>query len=48
VRASGRPGADEARVAKIAGAIGTPADRILFLSDHPDELDAAAAAGCGV
>ncbi|MEV6429376.1 acireductone synthase [Nocardia sp. NPDC051463] len=30
---------------KIAGAIGTPAGRILFLSDHPDELDAAVAAG---
>ncbi|NKY27603.1 acireductone synthase [Nocardia gamkensis] len=30
---------------KIAGAIGIPAERILFLSDHPDELDAATAAG---
>ncbi|MFF2550231.1 acireductone synthase [Nocardia sp. NPDC058058] len=30
---------------KIAGAIGVPADSILFLSDHPDELDAAVAAG---
>ncbi|WP_040748480.1 acireductone synthase [Nocardia transvalensis] len=30
---------------KIAGAIGEPPGRILFLSDHPDELDAAAAAG---
>ncbi|WP_159849513.1 acireductone synthase [Nocardia sp. CY41] len=30
---------------KIAGAIGTPAEHILFLSDHPDELDAAVAAG---
>ncbi|WP_378733497.1 acireductone synthase [Nocardia brasiliensis] len=30
---------------KIAGAIGVPADGILFLSDHPDELDAAVAAG---
>ncbi|WP_024805080.1 acireductone synthase [Nocardia sp. BMG51109] len=30
---------------KIAGAIGVPADRLLFLSDHPDELDAARAAG---
>ncbi|WP_327109751.1 acireductone synthase [Nocardia sp. NBC_01730] len=28
----------------IAGAIGLPAERILFLSDHPDELDAAVAA----
>jgi enolase-phosphatase E1 len=32
----------------IAGVIGLPAERILFLSDHPDELDAAAAAGCSV
>ncbi|MEU7764259.1 acireductone synthase [Nocardia sp. NPDC049190] len=31
--------------AKIASAIGLPAERILFLSDHPDELDAAVAAG---
>ncbi|WP_280265502.1 acireductone synthase [Nocardia wallacei] len=30
---------------KIAGMIGVPAGQILFLSDHPDELDAAAAAG---
>ena len=30
---------------KIAGALGTPVERILFLSDHPDELDAASAAG---
>lgn len=30
---------------KIAGSIGAPAERILFLSDHPDELDAAVAAG---
>ncbi|MFI6040746.1 acireductone synthase [Nocardia sp. NPDC051321] len=30
---------------KIAGTIGVPGDRILFLSDHPDELDAAVAAG---
>ncbi|WP_327139507.1 acireductone synthase [Nocardia sp. NBC_01327] len=30
---------------KIAGAIGVPAQSILFLSDHPDELDAAVAAG---
>lgn len=30
---------------KIASAIGIPADQILFLSDHPDEVDAAAAAG---
>ncbi|SUD48604.1 Predicted enolase-phosphatase [Nocardia otitidiscaviarum] len=33
---------------KIAGAIGVPAHRILFLSDHPDELDAAVAAGWSV
>ncbi|WP_019926257.1 acireductone synthase [Nocardia sp. BMG111209] len=30
---------------KIAGAIGVAGDRILFLSDHPDEVDAAVAAG---
>ncbi|NNH69038.1 acireductone synthase [Nocardia uniformis] len=30
---------------KIASAIGVAAERILFLSDHPDELDAAVAAG---
>ncbi|PXX69050.1 acireductone synthase [Nocardia tenerifensis] len=30
---------------KIASGIGVPGDRILFLSDHPDELDAAVAAG---
>ncbi|MGW4841240.1 acireductone synthase [Nocardia brasiliensis] len=30
---------------KIASTIGVPAERILFLSDHPDELDAAVAAG---
>ena len=29
----------------ISDAIGTAANQILFLSDHPDELDAAAAAG---
>jgi enolase-phosphatase E1 len=33
---------------KISGAIGVPVDQILFLSDHPDELDAAAAAGWSV
>jgi enolase-phosphatase E1 len=32
----------------IAKAISTAANRILFLSDHPDELDAAAAAGWSV
>ncbi|MEU2253277.1 acireductone synthase [Nocardia xishanensis] len=30
---------------KIASAIGVPAAEILFLSDHPEELDAAVAAG---
>lgn len=30
---------------KIASAIGVPADQILFLSDHPDEVDAATTAG---
>ncbi|MRH90644.1 acireductone synthase [Nocardia sp. SYP-A9097] len=30
---------------KIAGTIGVPAESILFLSDHSDELDAAVAAG---
>jgi enolase-phosphatase E1 len=39
------PKRDAAAYEKIAGAIGTPADRILFLSDHPDELDAAVGAG---
>jgi enolase-phosphatase E1 len=32
----------------IAGAIGEAPDRILFLSDHPDELDAATQAGWSV
>jgi enolase-phosphatase E1 len=32
----------------IATAIGLAHDRILFLSDHPDELDAAVAAGWSV
>lgn len=30
---------------RIAAAVGAPAGQILFLTDHPDELDAAAAAG---
>jgi enolase-phosphatase E1 len=34
--------------ARIAQAIGLTPNRILFLSDHPDELDAAAAAGWSV
>jgi enolase-phosphatase E1 len=33
---------------RIAEAIGRPAERILFLSDHPDELDAAVYAGWSV
>lgn len=33
---------------KLAGVIGLPGDQILFLSDHPDELDAAVAAGWSV
>jgi enolase-phosphatase E1 len=33
---------------RIADAIGLSASRILFLSDHPDELDAAAGAGWSV
>ncbi|MBF6328204.1 acireductone synthase [Nocardia transvalensis] len=36
---------ERASYEKIAGAIGVPAEQILFLSDHPDELDAAVAAG---
>jgi enolase-phosphatase E1 len=32
----------------IAEAIGTAPNRILFLSDHPDELDAAASVGWSV
>ncbi|MCX4091862.1 acireductone synthase [Nocardia sp. alder85J] len=38
------PKREAASYEKIAGAVGVPADRILFLSDHPDEIDAAAAA----
>jgi enolase-phosphatase E1 len=33
---------------RIAEVIGLPADKILFLSDHPDELDAAVLAGWSV
>jgi enolase-phosphatase E1 len=33
---------------RIAEAIGLPADQILLLSDHPDELDAAVSAGWSV
>ncbi len=42
---SAGPKREAASYDKIAGAIGAPAERILFLSDHPDELDAAATAG---
>jgi enolase-phosphatase E1 len=45
---SAGPKREPASYEKIASAIGTPADRILFLSDHPDELDAAVAAGWSV
>ncbi|WP_433683160.1 acireductone synthase [Nocardia sp. CA-119907] len=41
---SAGPKREAASYAKIAGAIGISVDRILFLSDHPDELDAAVAA----
>ncbi|MGQ4599207.1 acireductone synthase [Nocardia sp. R6R-6] len=36
---------DSASYDKIADTISTPPDNILFLSDHPDELDAAVTAG---
>ncbi|MCM6775242.1 acireductone synthase [Nocardia sp. CDC159] len=39
------PKREAASYEKIAGAIGVPGERILFLSDHPDELDAAVAEG---
>jgi enolase-phosphatase E1 len=39
---------DPASYHKIAEAIGLPAAQILLLSDHPDELDTAAAAGWAV
>jgi enolase-phosphatase E1 len=39
---------ESASYEKIADAIGVSADKILFLSDHPDELDAAVAAGWSV
>ncbi|MGV9820857.1 acireductone synthase [Nocardia xishanensis] len=39
------PKREAASYDKIASAIGVPAAEILFLSDHPDELDAAVAAG---
>ncbi|MFF0528743.1 acireductone synthase [Nocardia amikacinitolerans] len=39
------PKREAASYDKIACAIGVPAAEILFLSDHPDELDAAVAAG---
>ncbi|MET7769667.1 acireductone synthase [Nocardia sp. NPDC005366] len=42
------PKRESASYETIASEIGVPAGRILFLSDHPDELDAAAAAGWSV
>lgn len=33
---------------RIAGAVGVVSSQLLFLSDHPDELDAARMAGCCV
>ncbi|MBS4727131.1 acireductone synthase [Mycobacterium sp. SM1] len=39
---------DSASYQRIARVIGVPAEDILFLSDQPDELDAAAAAGWSV
>lgn len=39
---------ESASYLRIAHAIGLPAKDILFLSDHPDELDAAVAAGWSV
>jgi enolase-phosphatase E1 len=39
------PKREAASYEKIAGAIGVAPERILFLSDHPDEVDAAVAAG---
>lgn len=39
------PKREAASYDKIASAIGVPAAEILFLSDHPEELDAAVAAG---
>ncbi|MEV6134500.1 acireductone synthase [Nocardia sp. NPDC051990] len=45
---SAGPKREPASYEKIASSIGTPADHILFLSDHPDELDAAVTAGWSV
>lgn len=42
------PKRDASSYEKIASAIGLPANSLLFLSDHPDELDAAVAAGWSV
>jgi len=39
------PKREASSYAKISGAIGTPGEQLLFLSDHPDELDAASTAG---
>lgn len=42
------PKRESASYETIAAAVDTPASGILFLSDHPDELDAAVAAGWSV
>ncbi|WP_062996517.1 acireductone synthase [Nocardia mikamii] len=39
------PKREEQSYRRIAAEIGVPAEEILFLSDHPDELDAAVSAG---
>jgi enolase-phosphatase E1 len=46
--ANAGPKRDTASYHTIAGAIGRAPSEILFLSDHPDELDAASAAGWSV
>lgn len=46
--ATAGPKRDVASYQKIADTIGLPAEQILLLSDHADELDAAAAAGWSV
>ncbi len=42
------PKREAASYDRIAEGIGQPAEKILFLSDHPDELDAAVSAGWSV
>jgi enolase-phosphatase E1 len=42
---TGGPKREVTSYQRIANAIGLPPQRILFLSDHPDELDAAVSAG---